>query len=142
MEIGADKKKIVIVMMIRFVAMAALIGLILLTTSQSEVNWIGLVVIGVLFLAFAISPLRHINEVLVLCPTKIAFGKKEFTFSEPTEIKWIREKTYFIGTRLRCYKERGKAGLKELIFSSAHEMDVTYIKRPHEEFIKFYMNKV
>lgn len=141
MEIGADKKKIVIVMMIRLVLLSIFWVLLLLIGFENREEWSRLVVMGILFLAFAISPLRHLNEVWVLYPNKIVFGKKEFTFSEPTEIKWVREKTYLIGTRLRCYKDRGKIGFIELIFSSAHEMDVTYIKRPHEEFIKFYMNK-
>ena len=139
MKIGADRKKIIITMLIRLMVLSIFWVGLLLSVVESKEAWIRLVIMGVVFLAFAVSPLRHLNEVLELYPDKIVFGKKEFTFSEPTEIKWVREKTYFIGTRLRCYKDRGKMGFIAFLFSNAQEMDVTYIKRAHEEFIGFYV---
>ena len=141
MEIHANKGKIFVVSLIRFIVLAVFfIGLYASGGDDSDFGKVFFCAIVTFALLFILSPLRHLNEVFILAPGKITFKKKEFTFSDPAEIKWARYKTYFIGTRLRCYKGKEKTGWKEVIFSSFYEMDLTYLKNPHEEFINYYMN--
>ncbi len=142
MEVRANKGKIILVVVIRLVVLAILlVGLYASGIDNSLFSKVFFVATVILALLFILSPLRHWNEVFVLAPGKITLKKKEFTFLEPAEIKWVRRKTYFIGTRLNCYKAKEKTGLKEIIFSFKYEMDLTYIKNPHEEFINYYVNK-
>ena len=142
MEVRANKGKIILVVVIRLVVLSFfLIGIYAASMSNPDPNMGIFIVFVILALLFTLSPLRHWNEVFVLAPGKITLKKKEFTFVEPAEIKWVRRKTYLIGTRLNCYKAKEKTGLKEIIFSFKYEMDLTYIKNPHEEFINYYINK-
>lgn len=142
MEVRANKGKIILVVVIRFVVLAIfLVGIYAASMNNPDANMGIFIAFVILALLFILSPLRHLNEVFILAPGKITLKKKEFTFVEPAEIKWVRQKTYIIGTRLKCYKAKEKTGLKEIIFSFLYEMDLTYLKNPHEEFINYYINK-
>lgn len=142
MEVRANKGKIILVVVIRFVVLAIfLVGIYAASMNNPDANMGIFIAFVILALLFILSPLRHLNEVFILAPGKITLKKKEFTFVEPAEIKWVRQKTYIIGTRLKCYKAKEKTGVKEIIFSFLYEMDLTYLKNPHEEFINYYINK-
>lgn len=140
MKIGPNKGKIIAVSLLRFIiVMLFLVGIY----ASSRDNPVVMAIFG---FAFAASPLRHLNEVLVLYPNTIVLErqeikKQEIYFSTPEEIKWSYVRGYLIGTRLKCCKETKSTGWKELFFPY-NEIDVTYIKNPHEEFISFYMNTI
>lgn len=142
MKIVANKVKIVAVSILRFIIMVLFfVGIYISCMDNPNANngaFTGMVILG---FVFAVSPLRHLNDVLVLCPNKIVLKKREISFSSPEEIKWLHKRTYCVGTRLKCCKDTESKGWKELFFPY-NEMDVTYIKKPHEEFIKFYMNTI
>jgi len=142
MKIGSNKGKIIAVSLLRFIIMAVFLGGIYVSSRDypnfNNGAFTAMVILGV---AFAASPLRHLNDVLVLCSNKIVLKKRELSFSTPEEIEWLYKRTYFVGTRLKCCKDTKSTGWKEIIFPY-NEIDVTYIKEPHEEFIRFYMNTI
>ena len=72
---------------------------------------------------------------------KIVFNKKELTFNQPKEIRWMRQMTYITGTRVLMMKTSDKRGLKEIFFPS-FQIDVTYMYKPKETFIQYYMKTV
>ncbi len=142
MKIVANKVKIIVVSLLRFIIMAVLLGGIYVSgIDHPNANNGAFTVMAILGFVFAVSPLRHLNDVLVLCPNKIVLKKREISFSSPEEIKWIHKRTYYVGTRLKCCKNTKSTGWRELFFPY-NEIDVTYIKKPREEFIKFYMNTI
>lgn len=142
MKIGANKVKIIAVSFLRFIIMVVFLGGIYVSSvNNPNVNNGAFIVMAILGFVFAVSPLRHLNDVLVLCPNKIVLKKRELSFSTPEEIKWLHKRTYFGGTRLKCCKDTKSTGWKEIFFPY-NEIDVTYIKEPHEEFIKFYTNTI
>jgi len=147
MNIGSDKGKIIAVSLLRFIIMALfLVGIYASSHDNPNFNNGAFIIMVIFGFAFAASPLRHLNEVLVLYPNTIVLKrqeikKQEIYFSTPEEIKWSYVRGYLIGKRLKCCKAAKSTGWKELFFPY-NEMDVTYIKKPHEEFIKFYMNTI
>ena len=142
MKIGANKVKIIAVSFLRFIIMVFFLGGIYVSgIGNPNANNGAFTAMVLLGFAFAVSPLRHLNDVLVLCSNKIVLKKRELFFSTPEEIKWLHKRTYFVGTRLKCCRETKDTGWKEILFPY-NEIDVTYIKDPHEEFIKFYMNTI
>ncbi len=142
MEICANKVKIIAVSLLRFIIMVLfLVGSYASGRDNPDVNNGAFIVMTILGFAFAFSPLRHLNDVLVLYPNKIVLKKRKISFSTIEEIKWRYERGYLIGRRLKCCKETENTGLKDFFFPY-YEIDVTYIKEPHEAFVKFYTNTV
>ncbi len=140
MVIGANKVKIITVSLLRFIVMALFLGGIYVScVDNPNANKVAFTVMAVFGLVFAASPLRHLNDELELYYNKIVLKKRELSFSTPEEIKWLHKKTYFVGTRLKCCKDTKNTGWKDIFFPY-YEIDVTYIKKPHEEFVKYYTN--
>jgi len=142
MGIGSNKGKIIAVSLLRLIIMVLFLGGIYASCRDNpDVNNGAFIVMVIFSFAFAVSPLRHLNDVLILYSNKIVLKKRELYFYMPEEIKWFHKRTYFIGTRLKCCKDTKSTGWKEIFFPY-NEIDVTYIKEPHEEFIKFYTNTI
>ncbi len=140
MVIGANKVKIITVSLLRFIVMALLSGGIYVScVDNPNANNGAFTAMAVFGLAFAASPLRHLNDELELYSNKIVLKKRELSFSTPEEIKWLHKKTYFVGTRLKCCKDTKNTGWRDIFFPY-YEIDVTYIKKPHEEFVRYYTN--
>lgn len=114
------------------------------TTASKEVgvlNYVALGAMGILIFIYVFSPFRHWKDVLIYYDNKIVFRKKVFTFQDPSEIKWFRTRgrgSGLTGPRLLLYKHSGKRGIKEIFFPS-DQMDVTYMCKPKEQFIKSYL---
>ncbi len=142
MEIGSNKIKIIFVSLLRFVIAAVfLCGIYVSAVNNPNANHGAFIIMVILGLAFAASPLRHLKDVLELCPNKIILKRREISFSTIEEIEWRYERGYLMGRRLKCCKATENTGWKDL-FSPYYEIDVTYIKEPHEAFVKFYTNTV
>ncbi len=142
MKIGANRLKIIAVSLLRFIIVSVfLCGIYVSSVNNPNADNGAFIVMVILAFAFAVGPLRHLNDVLVLCPNKIVLKKREISFSTPEEIEWLYEKTYLFGKRLKCCKETKNTGWKDILFPY-YKIDVTYIKEPYEEFIKFYMNVI
>jgi len=140
MKIGSNKLKIISVVLLRFIIVAVfLCGIYVSGVNNPNTNNEAFIVMVLLGFAFAASPIRHLNDVLVLCPNKIVLKKREISFSSIEEIKWRYERGYLIGRRLKCCKATENTGWKDFFFPY-YKIDVTYIKEPHEEFVKFYTN--
>ncbi len=147
MKISSNKGKIIAVSLLRFIIVVVfLVGIYASSRDNPNFNIGTFIVMAIFGFAFAASPLRHLNEVLVLYPNTIVLKrqeikKQEIYFSTPKEIEWSYVRGYLIGKRLKCCKETKSTGWKELFFPY-NEIDVTYIKNPYEEFIRFYMNTI
>lgn len=140
MEIGPNKLKIISVSLLRFIIVAVLLyGIYVSGVNDPNANNGAFIVMVVLGFSFAASPLRHLNDVLVLCPDKIILKRREISFSKIEEIEWRYERGYLTGRRLKCCKATENTGWKDIFFPF-YKIDVTYIKEPHEEFVKFYTN--
>ncbi len=142
MRIGSNKGKIIFVAFLRFIIVSIFLGGIYVSSvNNPNTNNGAFTVMVLLGVAFEASPLRHLNEVLELYPDKIVLKKRKISFSTIEEIKWRYERGYLIGRRLKCCKETENTGLKDFFFPY-YEIDVTYIKNPQEEFVKFYTNTI
>lgn len=142
-EIQANKKKIILHAAIRMlVVVICAFGWFVAADSTANPNYIGVVIFMALLFVYACSPFCHWNDTLIYYENKIVLNKKELTFDNPTEIKWMRKRTYIAGTRLLIYKITPKKGLKEFLFDSSNEIDITYMDKPKEEFIKYYLKQV
>ncbi len=140
LKIGSNKVKIIAVSLLRFIVVALFqFGSYVSSIYNLNIDYGAVIVMNTLALAFAASPLRHLNEVLELYPDKIVLKKRELSFSTIEEIEWRYEKGYLIGRRLKCCKRTKNTGWKDIFFPY-YEIDVTYIKKPHEEFVKYYTN--
>ncbi len=140
MIIGSNKRKIIAVSFLRFIIMMFFLGGIYVSSFDNpNTNNGAFIVMVILGVAFAASPLRHLNEVLEFYPNKIVLKKRELSFSAIEEIKWMYERGYLIGRRLKCCKATENTGWKDIFFPY-YKIDVTYIKKPHEEFVKYYTN--
>ncbi len=142
MKIGSNKVKIIAVSLLRFMVVACFfVSSYGSSIDHPNTDNGAIIVMDILAFAFAASPLRHLNEVLELYPDKIVLKKRELSFSTIEEIEWRYEKGYLIGRRLKCCKRTGNTGWKDIFFPY-YEMDVTYIKKPQEAFVKFYTNTI
>ncbi len=141
MKIGSNKVKIIAVLLLRLIIMVLFLGGIYISTIDSPNSNDGaFLVMVILGLLFGVSPLRHLNEVLEFYPNKIVLKKRELSFATIEEIQWRYEKGYF-GRRLKCFKRTEHTGWKDIFFPY-YEIDVTYIEKPHEEFVKYYTNSI
>ncbi len=142
MKIGSDKVKIITVSLLRFIIAALFLGGIYVSSIDNpNANKGAFIVMVILGLFFSASPLRHLNDVLELYPDKIILKKRKLSFPTIEEIKWMYERGYLIGRRLKCCKKTDNTGWKAFFFPY-YEIDVTYIKEPHEGFVKFYTNTI
>ncbi len=142
MKIASNKRKIIAVSFLRFIIVTVFLGGIYVSgIDNPNTNNGAFIVMVILGVAFAAGPLRHLNEALELYPDKIVLKKRELSFSTIEEIEWRYERGYLIGRRLKCCKATENTGLKDFFFPY-YKIDVTYIKEPHEAFVKFYTNTV
>ncbi len=81
MKIGSNKLKIIAVSLLRFIVVA-LFQFVSYASSidNPNIDYGAVIVMNALALAFAASPLRHLNEVLELYPDKIVLKKREIVF--------------------------------------------------------------
>lgn len=145
MCVTANPKKIILTCLFRFLILLLILGLVLLAGSSAKPNEffpISFIIIACILWIYVLLPLRHINEKLLLCENKIVFGKKEYVFIEPTEIKWFLSRPGLCGRRLLCYKDEKHNMFLEIFFPFLYQMDVTYLDKPHEAFIQHYFKTV
>lgn len=141
-EIKVELKKIlanIAIRMIWFVMVLLAVAL----NSGSGIGYILTMALLLLTLIFALFPLIHIKDVLVYYENKIVLRNKQITFDYPSEVQWSREKTYFMGTRLKICNSKvmQSQSFLECMFGSSKTIDVTYMKDAKDVFIRCYLNQ-